>query len=109
MGNIITKDLLYIIYKILIPKFSVTCDNLKDANDCFGTSIKSPKLKTLRRPGEHVRVHIENFLAAILDHYKSSTIQANTMIAKNIIFLLLSPGTYSLEPQKLSLTRISVR
>ena len=43
MGEISTKDLLYMINKILISDCPITCDDLKVANDIFGTRIKALK------------------------------------------------------------------
>ena len=49
MGNISTKDLLYMIYKILIPKCPITRDDFKAANYIFGTIVKALKFKTLHK------------------------------------------------------------
>ena len=54
MGNIITKNIMYMIHKRLIPNSPITCDELKAANNSFGTNIKVLKVKTVRKSGENV-------------------------------------------------------
>ena len=86
MGNIITKDLLYTTNKILIPNCPSTCDDLKAANDIFGTSINYLKGKTVRKSRHHVRLEIERIPYGILDNYKEVTLTADIMFVKNIRF-----------------------
>ena len=96
MGNINTKYLLHMINKRIIPNFLITCDDLKDANDIFGTSFKVIKGKTVRKLGDHVQLEIDRIPAEVIDRYKNVTLTADIMFMKNTRFLLQSPGTYSL-------------
>ena len=48
MGIISTKDLLYMIDKILITNYPITLDDLKSNNDILEASLKALKDKTLR-------------------------------------------------------------
>ena len=73
---------------------------MKAANDIFGTSIKPLKDKTVHKSGYHLLLEIERIPSVVIDHYKNLTLASNIMFVKNIIFLLRSPGKYSLEPQK---------
>ena len=54
IGNISTKDLLYMIDKRLIPNCPINSDDLRATNDIFGTSTYDLKGKTVRKSGEHV-------------------------------------------------------
>ena len=56
MGIINTKDLLYMIDKILITNYPITLDDLKSNNDILEASLKALKDKILRKSGEHVRL-----------------------------------------------------
>ena len=47
MGNISTKYIFYVIDKRLIPNLPITSDDLKEANDILGISIRALKSKTV--------------------------------------------------------------
>ena len=98
--NTSTKDILYMINKIIIPNQPITCDDLKAANDMFGTIIRSLRVKTVQKPGEHVRLEIEKTPAGVIYRYKNANLTSDIIFVNKIRFLLLSPGTFSLEPQK---------
>ena len=84
MGNISTKDLLYMIDKILIPNFLINRDDLKAANENFGTSNKALKGKTLRKPGECIQLEIEIISFGFLYHYKNVTLTSDIMFVNKI-------------------------
>ena len=107
-GNISTKDLMYMIYKILIPNCPINRDDPKAANDIFWTSIKDQKGKTVRKSIWHIWLEIERIPAEVLYRYNNVTMTADIMFVNNIIFLLRSPVTYSLGPQK-SLLEIKIK
>ena len=56
MGNISTKDLLYMINKIIIQNCPINNDDLKVTHDIIGKSIKDLKAKTVRKPGDNVKL-----------------------------------------------------
>ena len=86
MGKINTKNSMYMINKRIIQNFRITRDDLKDANDVFGTSIKSLKVKTVRKSVEHIRLEIERIPAGFLDRYKNVTLTSEIMFVNKIRF-----------------------
>ena len=56
MGNISTKDLLYIINKIIIPNFPIIRYELKAANDIFGEIVKALKVNIVHKSVENVKL-----------------------------------------------------
>ena len=88
MENISTKYLMYIIDKILIPKFPINCNNLKADNDIFGTNIKALKCKTVSKLGDHFQLKIERIPDGILDRYKNVTLTSEIIFVNKIIFFI---------------------
>ena len=86
MGKTTTKNSMYMINKRIVQNFRITRDDLKDANDIFGTSIKSLKVKTVRKSVEHIRLEIERIPAGFLDRYKNVTLTSEIMFVNKIRF-----------------------
>ena len=89
MGNIGIKYLMYMIGKRLIPNFLINRDDLKAANDIFGTRIKALKVKTVRKPGEHAQLDIERIPYGILDLYKNVTLTTDIMFVNKIRYFIM--------------------
>ena len=58
MGNISTKDILYMIKKILI--------HFNTAHDILGTSIKALKGKKVWKSGDHVQLEIDRITSGFI-------------------------------------------
>ena len=84
MGEISTKDILYMINKILISDCPITCDDLKVANDIFGTRIKALKIKTLWKSGKRFQLDINKISAGFLDRCKNVTLTSDIILVNKI-------------------------
>ena len=56
MWNISTKDLLYMINKIIIQNLPITIDDLKVTDDIIGKGIKDLKAKIVRKSGDNIKL-----------------------------------------------------
>ena len=75
------------INKIIIQNCPINNDDLKVTHDIIGKSIKDLKAKTVRKPGDNVKLQIEITPYGVIEIYKNVTLSDDIMFVNNIRFV----------------------